>query len=773
MPRQISRLSGECCLDGCVAHVGAAGKSASREHDAVRHKLGELGFHIRNDNALPVCQVVIGMADSFGLTPPYRPEGYAMKTFNSGAAVVGHDMDGLFWGLITLQQLLNGKKTCPILQISDWPAFGFRMHQDDISRKQVSTLEDFKRIIRLLSYFKIRYYTPYMEDMLYIKSCPDIGRDRGRLTPNELCEIRKCARLHNVIIYPTYSLIGHQENLLANPKYRKYAYEVFQPPSSYDVSKAILRPYLQKVIRDVCELFPDAPIFNGCFDEVIGPSQKEFIEHANWCAAEVAKYGKRLMLWVDMFKNHYGLEKIHSMDKRIMPGEWEYGAPLEHEKVYREAGIVPWGLAGYSNWCCFFPDFSVGKKNMDEWAELQTRWRGPGFGVSQWGDNGYENSRDLCWNLFAYNGETAWTGAPAGHAFEKRFQAVFYGRQLKGLQNVIDTASKRRNSPRDYWNFFRMAMPALVRLAATRPEIIRKALTDLSLLNRSLKDVLMAKRLALREAGHMDHFTVAIERERNICRRMLLADRIASGLSGPPLRRARDAETADIMRVKRLYEKVWLKQFKRLNIEVSLAVYDEVAESLRLFGRTIKRAPEKFISLDIGHLYNTCKIETAGIPIGKAVINDVPFNFAGQKHTHAQLDKGGRIVLQFQPEKVGDVHLIYGAQTIARNPEKIKAAVEVRLKSCGKIVFRENLLTIRHLCDWWAPLGEHMWAGGGFKYVDTSRVSYAIKPGHSYGLFHLKNFKIGGKQADSLEIESLSDEKFYLYAVTIEQQLSI
>lgn len=766
LPRKIEKLAGVCRPESRFARLGVAGGKESLQ--AVRHKLGEMGFRVRADGSLPAGLVLIGETNANCLAPPYQPEGYALLASARGVAVAGHDADGLYWGLVTLQQLLDGRRSCPSVRITDWPAFGYRAHMDDISRRQVSTLEDFKRIIRLLSCFKIKYYSPYIEDMLEIGSFPDIGIGRGRLTAREVREMVRYAKLHNVVVYPTYSLFGHQENLLSLPAYRKFAREVFQPPSAYDVTKPGLRPYLRKVIRDVCGLFPDALIFNGCFDEVLGPSKAQFISHANWCAAEVAKHGKRLMLYLDMFKNHYGLDEIRRLDGRIMPVEWDYEHPLEREEPYRKAGFIPWGHAAYWNWCSFLPDFACGKKNIDEWAVLQTRWGGPGFSAAQYGDHGSENSRDLCWNLFAYYGETAWSGRPAAADFERRFQRVFYGRSLAPLDRVLDSAAQRAIAPRDYWKYFRMNVPAMVRMAAAKPDVVARIKCDLVLHERSLRNLAAAKRSALREGRQLDHFTVAVERERNVCRRMLLAAKIAAGLSGRPLRKALEREIAELKRVRKLHEKVWMRQFKRENIEVSLRVFDEIADSLERFGLPQKPVPAGYHCLDIEPVCTDCKLETGGIPIGPAEINGRPFRFAGQTHTHAQIGKGGKLSLRFPRTRVRDIHLIYGAQTIHKDVTKASRVLEVRLLRAGKPVFREPLLSIKHLCDWWAPLGEHMWAGGGFRHVDRGRVSYALKPGFLYGLFHLAHFPVAGEEADCLEIRALADEKFYLFAATIE-----
>ena len=84
-------------------------------------------------------------------------------------------------------------------------------------------------------------------------------------------------------------------------------------------------------------------------------------------------------------------------------------------------------------------------------------------------------------------------------------------------------------------------------------------------------------------------------------------------------------------------------------------------------------------------------------------------------------------------------------------------------------MFKEQLLAIRHVCDWWAPRGEHMWAGGGMKYVDKKRVTLALDVGSFLAVTHLKGFACKGAEADEVIIRAIAKEGFYLFAATVEK----
>ena len=50
---------------------------------------------------------------------------------------------------------------------------------------QASTLDDFRATLEHLSLYKINLYCLYLEDMVRFWSAPEVGAERGALTPSE------------------------------------------------------------------------------------------------------------------------------------------------------------------------------------------------------------------------------------------------------------------------------------------------------------------------------------------------------------------------------------------------------------------------------------------------------------------------------------------------------------------------------------------------------------------------------------------------------------
>ena len=176
--------------------------------------------------------------------------------------------------------------------------------------------------------------------------------------------------------------------------------------------------------------------------------------------------------------------------------------------------------------------------------------------------------------------------------------------------------------------------------------------------------------------------------------------------------------------------------------------------------------------MDLGEAWDQYTPDVGGIPLGVTRVNGVPFRFAGAARTHETLTAGSTLAWSFPMARVADLHVVYGGLNLPGDANDEHPLLEVRLLSGGRTVFCEELQSTRHICDWWAPRGEHMWAGGGLRYTDPARVTYALTPGAYYGLMHLSGFRPRGLRADRLELRSLapqgSRETVAIFAVTVQ-----
>lgn len=743
---------------------------ASARDPSVRTLARAIRLRVVPDPGLPPACAVVGTMDGLGDLPPDHAEGYSLTATEGGVVVRASQVLGLFRGLTTLRQLWEHPSALPSLGISDWPEYAARCHHDDISRKQVSTVADFKRIVRLLSHFKISHYTPYIEDMLEVEGIPLMGAGRGALTVDEVREVVAEGRLWQVEVFPTLSLAGHQENLLRLPPYRSMGSPSWQPPSALNPHHPQVRPHLIRVIEAACAAFP-GPFFHVAFDEIIGWQEEDFVYHLNWCAEELTRRGKTPFFWADMLYNHFGCDLLARLHPALIPVSWGYDAEQTEEKQapalhqclqFRPRAAV---LAGYNNWCSFFrPATAEMLPQWRMWRRHSPPSRIALFGSSQWGDDGYENHRDLAWPLFAAFGEQLWSGDDADPDLgEVRFHQCFYGHPLPGLVEINTLLQQGLSiSPRRAWSLHRLPAPGWKRLAAAgklpEVQVLRK---DLLALDGARERLAQCRREAVREAGHLNQVEVAILRMTSVLERGLAAWGALAG----------EAVRAGLKRARSAYARAWKQNNRPENLGVSLRVFDRQAESWGALGKRVShRSLRRYRPIDPGPFWNRMEPGVGGVPVGLTEIDGIPFHFAPVDQTHLEVPAGSTLELPLPGLALRDLHLV---MTQARRGTDPTPAARLQLFRGTRLLYEEDLLAIRHLCDWWAPLGEHMWAGGGLAYTDPMRVRYLLSPAAPYGLTCIHRFPWPGSPSpDRVVISCLDGSPLQFFALTVELEAS-
>jgi len=761
-----------------------------------------------------------------------KAQGYSLNIEQDRIVIVGNDRSGLFYGLTTLWQLCKSESAdnIPLCTINDSPTIEIRGHFDDVSRKRISTVDDFKLIVKELGEYKINYYAMYLEDVLHLKAFTDIGRKRGKLMPWEVEEIVQEASDNNVEIIPFFQLLGHCENLLASPNYEHLGRRVKQSMSTLDPDNEEVRRFLSLCIKEVCEIYPCEYFGMGC-DETQGVDADTYIKHLNWCAEELIKYGKKPLFWADMFYNHFGVERMADLHPAIIPINWQYGTEEDGSVMYQEyleqSGKNIWGFGGYSNWCKYAPDFKEIKNHMDVWSEnmavrAEQRHSSQGNGeetallYSQWGDDGYENNRDLIWPLIAYAAETSWragyeaeyeaedvAGYEAGDAdgceetgnvrdilratYDARFQMMFFGEKVPEVTRFYNELADQLKVPsRTYWNIHRKKASNVLRLTANDKEGMEKYAHDTQLVDEMLKRVYKEYKIGCENiTAHGDmvysHILNSLELLRLNADKMLMGYFInantTDGAVSPSIYKNIHALVEEIREVRDHYITDWLINNRRECLNVSESVFDEVAASFEELIGTNEYAPLHYAMVDFSDSMNTYFDEICGVPIGRAMVEGVPFLFADETKTHIQMLKKGEkvasstILSTNQDENVNDT-MIADLNVIVSAPMNANLdeipIVRVTVEDVNGTVKSEDMLLTKHLCDWWAPAGEHIWAGGGYKYVDKNRVSLSMKPDLYYGLCTVSGFSSfeGMGIPRKIEFEMLEDYEVNLFAAT-------
>jgi len=579
--RQIPKPNGACRLPPDLL-----------QDRAIRSRLRELGWEPQPDDRLPAFTLIAGEAAASGEVPE-QSQGYTLRIGEDGVWAGGRDRQGLLHALVTLIQIARQSGDAwPESEIIDWPAFPMRYHHDDISRKQISTIDDFRRVFRQLAEYKLTYYTIYLEDVIHLTSHPQIGEGRGKLMPGEVAALHEAAEEAGIELFPTFTLMGHHENLLSLPRYRPLAADVPQWPSTLDPAKPEVREFLTAVLDDLVALFPSKWFHMG-FDETHGVGQDGFLMHANWCAEQLVARGKTPVMWIDKLygPKGFGMEMLDELHPAIIPVVWCYNAAgvAETHSGYFATSLQnrpSWVLGGYNTWCHFLPDVAETTRQLKAWAGTLEKTGGTVFGASQWGDHGYENHRDLGWPAFAAFAEISWNGTAARtEDLPARFEKTFYGTEVPAVRPFCEPDRPPfAISGKSIWTWHRYPHRAMIRLLAADPNLAERAEADLAKVQSHLVHLLEDRGRVTREAGHLLHWESALRRSRSVLERLLFA---AGRLANPtsPLSAAETAKCQalieDLESVRALYLQSWLQNNRPENVEVSLAVFDAMIADLR------------------------------------------------------------------------------------------------------------------------------------------------------------------------------------------------
>jgi len=383
-------------------------------------------------------------------------QGYTLDIKPEKIIIQGASATGRFYGVQTFRQILRNahEKAIPIVKIKDYPALEWRGISDDISRGQVSNLEDFKNIIRKLAFYKKNLYQPYIEDMFSFDINPKIGKDRGAVTKEEMAEMVKEAKRNHVVLTPVFECLGHQDRLLSLPNTRKYA-EIQDPakrPWSFSPVSAKTFTFVSELIDEITES-TDSPFFHiggdESFDVGKGESRQKVEElgigrvHAAYFSRlndYIKKNHKRkMMLYADMLLRHP--EAMEFMPKDCILVDWRYSKDDKFDSVntLKKAGFKNIVTSpGIWSWATYYPNFSWAFQNISHATQAAKTNKLMGCITSSWGDSGAENLRTNNWLGFGFSAAAQWEEKTPDHdKFIRRFAAVHFGHDSEELARAL------------------------------------------------------------------------------------------------------------------------------------------------------------------------------------------------------------------------------------------------------------------------------------------------------------------------------------------------
>ncbi|MGB3393934.1 MAG: family 20 glycosylhydrolase [Stenotrophomonas sp.] len=225
------------------------------------------------------------------------PEAYALKIGNDGIVIEAGDERGLFYGAMSLWQLLAGQQagavSLPAMQIEDTPRFGWRGLMLD-SARHFWSVEQVKSMIDAMAVHKLNTFHWHLTDdqgwRIEIKRYPkltEIGGCRvpqgdagytadgspnlycGHYTQQQIRDVVAYAAARHITIVPEIDVPGHAQAAVAAYPEHGVVDGPTEPSHNWGVNPYLFNPreetlqFLENILGEVIDLFPGAYVHIG------------------------------------------------------------------------------------------------------------------------------------------------------------------------------------------------------------------------------------------------------------------------------------------------------------------------------------------------------------------------------------------------------------------------------------------------------------------------------------------------------------------------------
>jgi hexosaminidase len=335
-------------------------------------------------------------------TGPDSREAYWLKVTPRGAEIRASSSAGLFYGVQTLLQMVEGsgaKAALPAVEVRDWPALAYRGFMMDLSHGQLLRVSEIERQIDLLARFKANQYYFYSEASIEFEGYHVVNPD-ARYTRDEVRQVIEYARQRHVDLVPCMELYGHMHDLFRVEKFADLGLPRYG--GEFDPRNPRMLTVLDDWVAQTAKLFP-SPWYHVGFDEpwALGKIGMEpgkdpfqsFVGVLGHVASEAKRHGKRLMFWADIHAGASTLsahpELIRELPGGVIAVPWVYDALPSFDgylKPLAKATVPTVVAPGLWNWNELFPDYHRSFQNINGLVASGRKYKTLGILNTGWTD---------------------------------------------------------------------------------------------------------------------------------------------------------------------------------------------------------------------------------------------------------------------------------------------------------------------------------------------------------------------------------------------------
>lgn len=354
-------------------------------------------------------------------------ESYSIQVSRSGAEIHATASAGLFYGVQTLLQLIEGRGSeagLPLVTIRDWPTMARRGFMMDLSHGQILKVEEIERQLDLLARYKANQYFFYSEASIEWKGYELVNPD-GRYTRAQVQQVIDYARQRHIEVVPCLELYGHLHDLFRVERFADLGLPRYG--GEFDPRNPRVLAIIDDILDQAARLFP-SPWCHVGFDEPwalgkigVTPGQdpyRAFLDVLRHAANRAQKNGKQLLFWADIHSGSDTLsnhpELIDALPEGAIAVPWVYDAKADYTDYVQPLAKTnkPFVVApAVWNWNEVFPDYHHSFVNINGLVATGRKHQALGMLNTGWADSGQTLYR-LSWPGLAFGAAAAWQSGP-------------------------------------------------------------------------------------------------------------------------------------------------------------------------------------------------------------------------------------------------------------------------------------------------------------------------------------------------------------------------
>ncbi len=369
---------------------------------------------------------------------PESREAYWLKVTPEGAEIRAVSSAGLYYGVQTLCQLVEGRAgeaMLPEVEIHDWPSLAYRGVMMDMSHGPLPTEEEVKRQIDFFARWKLNQYYFYNEVSIELKGYPLINPG-ARFTQDQVRRIIDYAGERHIDVVPCLELYGHLHDLFRVERYSDLA--AIPHGSQFNPLKPQVTTLLTDWVEQLARLFHSA-FFHVGMDETweleklakteargIAPG-KMYLEHFKNVYGLVHQHGKQVMVWADIFSKYPEIIPQLPPDTIVVP--WSYGPEKEYKHFltpFASSQVPKFIATGVTIWDQVAPNFELSFDNIDTFLATGRQYGNMGHINTIWTDDAQVFTRSAYPGI-AYGAAAGWQSTPMARAqFFSEYAGLVY-----------------------------------------------------------------------------------------------------------------------------------------------------------------------------------------------------------------------------------------------------------------------------------------------------------------------------------------------------------